>query len=84
MDKIRINLDELLLCLSNAGSDLSHPFQPSSAGCLSYFFLAEQLKLPVEEQKDVFLAALVHDIGALSKGEAGAIESEPDCQQPRI
>ena len=79
MDKIRINLDELLLCLSNA-VDLISPILSNHHQQVAYltFFLAEQLKLPVEEQKDVFLAALVHDIGALSKKERlELIESEP-------
>jgi HD-GYP domain-containing protein (c-di-GMP phosphodiesterase class II) len=43
------------------------------------FRLCEQLGLPIQEQKDVFLAALVHDIGALSHNELlTIIENEPD------
>ena len=79
MDKIRINLDELLLCFSNA-LDLISPILSNHHQQVAYlsFFLAEQVKLPVEEQKDVFLAALVHDIGALSKKERlELIEAEP-------
>ena len=36
------------------------------------------MKLPVEQQKDVFLAALVHDFGVLSKKERlELVETEP-------
>ena len=79
MDKIRINLDELLLCFSNA-LDLISPILSNHHQQVAYlsFFLAEQVKLPVEQQKDVFLAALVHDFGVLSKKERlELVETEP-------
>lgn len=72
MDKFRINLDELLLCFSDA-LDLISPELSNHHQQVSYlsYFLAEQAGLPIEQKKDVFLAALVHDFGVLSKGEAG-------------
>ncbi|HHW29477.1 MAG TPA: HD domain-containing protein [Syntrophomonadaceae bacterium] len=79
MDKIRINLDELLLCFSDA-MDLISPILSNHHQQVAYlsFFLAEQVKLPVEQQKDVFLAALVHDFGVLSKKERlELVETEP-------
>lgn len=70
MDKIKINLEDLLLCMSNA-QDLMSPHLSKHHEKVAYlaFRLAEQMKLPVEQQKDIFLAALVHDIGALSVDE---------------
>lgn len=42
------------------------------------FRLAEQMKLPVDQQYDIYLAALIHDIGALSTKEMlELVESEP-------
>lgn len=67
MDKMRINLQDLLLCLSNAqdliSSNLSMHHQ--KVACIAYR-IAEQLELPVNQRRDIFLAALIHDIGALS------------------
>jgi len=70
MDKIRINLYELLLCLSNAQDLVSHDLSNhhQQVAYLS-FRLAEQLRFPTNQQKSIFLAALVHDIGALSVDE---------------
>lgn len=70
MDKIKINLEDLLLCMSNA-QDLMSPHLSKHHEKVAYlaFRLAEQMKLPTEQQKDIFLAALVHDIGALSVDE---------------
>lgn len=79
MDKIRINLQELLLCISNA-QDLISPDLSNHHQQVAYlsFRLAEQLDLPRPKQKRIFYAALVHDIGALSVNERlEIIETEP-------
>lgn len=79
MDKIRINLQELLLCISNA-QDLINPNLSNHHQQVAYlsFQLAKQLKFPFPKQKEIFLAALVHDIGALSENERlEIIETEP-------
>ena len=76
---IRCNLHELLLCLSNA-QDLISPQLASHQQQVAYlsYRLAEQLDLSAQERKEVFLAALVHDIGALSTNELLSItEHEP-------
>lgn len=79
MEKISINLYELLLSLSNAqdlvSAELANHHQ--QVAYLAYY-LAEQAVLSIEQQKDIVLAALTHDIGALSKEERlELIESEP-------
>jgi HD-GYP domain-containing protein (c-di-GMP phosphodiesterase class II) len=74
-----VTLHELLSCLSKA-QDLVSPVLSNHHERVAYLSirLAEQLKLPIELQKDIFLAALVHDIGALSLDERlETIESEP-------
>lgn len=79
MDKVKISLYELLRCISNA-QDLVSPLlsnHQQQAAYLSYY-LSRKMELPVAEQKDIFLAALVHDIGALSMNERlDIIEKEP-------
>lgn len=79
MEKIRIKMHDLLLCLSDAqdmvSSELSNHHQQTAY--LS-FRLAEHLGLSQKQKCDVYLAALIHDIGALSVGERlEIIESEP-------
>lgn len=79
MDKIRINLHDLLVCISNA-QDLVSAVLANHHQQVAYlaFRLSEQINLPVEQQKDIFLASLVHDIGVLSKRERlELIETEP-------
>ncbi len=68
MDKIRLH--ELLLCLSGA-QDLISPSLTNHHQRVAYlsYRLAEEAGLSAEQQKEVFLAALVHDIGAVSLGE---------------
>lgn len=76
---IRCNLRELLLCLSDA-QDLISPLLARHQQQVAYlsYRLAEQLDLPTQERKEIFLAALVHDIGALSTNELLSItEHEP-------
>ena len=80
MKTIVVTLHELLLCLAKA-QDLVSPELSNHHEKVAYLSarLSEQIKLPLEQQKDVFLAALVHDIGALSLNERlETIESEPD------
>lgn len=79
MDKIRINLRDILLTVSSA-MDLIHTSLSNHHQQVAYlsFKLAEQLNYPLSEQKEIFLAALVHDIGALSENERlEIIETEP-------
>ena len=68
--QLQVNMGDILQCLSKAQSILSpqvgqHQLQ---VAYLAYR-LAEELDLPTEERKEIFLAALVHDIGALSMKE---------------
>ena len=45
------------------------------------FCLAEELSLSYEKHKNIFLAALIHDIGALTIDEKlTLIDSEPFCE----
>ena len=80
MKTIVVTLHELLLCLSKA-QDLVSPELSNHHERVAYLStrLAEQVNLPAEQQKDIFLAALVHDIGALSLNERlETIETEPE------
>lgn len=79
MDKIRINLYDLLTCISNAeiliSTQLSNHQQQ-----VAYlaFRLSEQMNLTINEQYDIFISSLIHDIGALSaKEKLELIEGEP-------
>ncbi|WP_099467668.1 HD domain-containing phosphohydrolase [Konateibacter massiliensis] len=79
MDNMRINLFALLKSVSGA-QDLVSPLLSNHQQQVAYLScrLAERLGLPVEEQRDVFLAGLVHDIGAVSKDQRlEFIENEP-------
>ena len=79
MDKIRINLQDLLGCISGA-QDLVSPKISNHHQQVAYlaFRLAELINLPAEEQKNIYLAALIHDIGTLSTKEMlELIETEP-------
>lgn len=79
MDKIRINLFALLKSISDA-QDLVSPLLSNHHQQVAYlsFRLAKKLGLPIEEQRDIFLAGLVHDIGALSSNKRlEFIEREP-------
>lgn len=79
MEIIKISLYELLKCISNA-QDLVSPLLANHHQKVAYlsYCLAKEMGLPVSEQKDIFLAALVHDIGALSMNERlDVIEKEP-------
>lgn len=79
MDKIRINLYDLLTCISNA-QDLVSTNLLNHHQQVAYlaFRLSEHLNLSIEQQYDTFLAALIHDIGVLStKEKLELIETEP-------
>lgn len=79
MDTIRINLFALLKSISDA-QDLVSPLLSNHHQQVAYLSLqlAKKLELPIEEQRDIFLAGLVHDIGALSSNKRlEIIESEP-------
>lgn len=79
MEKIKISLYELLRCISNA-QDLVSPLLSNHQQQVAYlsYYLSRKMGLPVAEQKHIFLAALVHDIGALSMNERlDIIEKEP-------
>lgn len=79
MDKIRINLYDLLTCFSNT-QDLVSTRLTNHHQQVAYlaFCLSEYIGLPQSEQRDIFLAALIHDIGALStKEKLELIETEP-------
>lgn len=76
---MRINLFALLKSISDA-QDLVSPLLSNHHQQVAYlsFRLANKLKLPIEEQRDIFLAGLVHDIGALSSDKRlEFIEREP-------
>lgn len=79
MDKIRANLYDLIACISKAQDLVSTKLsnhQPQVA-YLS-FRLAEHIGLPTEMRNDIFFAALIHDIGALSSRERlELVELEP-------
>ena len=79
MEKIKISLYDLLKCISNA-QDLISPRLSNHQKQVAYlsYILACEMKLSIIDQRDIFLAALVHDIGALSKSERlEIIEAEP-------
>lgn len=79
MNKIRVNLFELLLCLTNAQDYVSpelsgHQEQVAYLACR----IAEEMKMPLNEIKEIILAGVLHDIGALSSEERiTLIEEEP-------
>ena len=79
MNKLRCNLEELLYMLSDA-QDLISPLLSKHHRQVAYlaFRIAEQSGLSEKDQREVFVAALVHDIGALSTNELLTItENEP-------
>ncbi len=79
LSKIRTSLYRFLLCISNA-QDLVSPVLSNHHQQVAYlaFRISEHIKLPVRRQNEIFLAALVHDIGTLSTDERlEIIETEP-------
>ena len=83
IDRNLINMYELLICLTNAG-DLISPELANHHQQVAYlaFKIAEQLDLPDEQKKELTLASLLHDVGALSLDERlELIENEPMTSQ---
>lgn len=79
LNKVKVNLYKLLQCISTA-QDLVSPKLYNHHQQVAYlsYCLAREMQLPIEQQKDIFLASLVHDIGALSIDERlEVIEEEP-------
>lgn len=79
MDRTRTNLYDLIACISKA-QDLVSTKLSNHQQQVAYlsFRLAEHIGLPVEVRNDIFLAALIHDIGALSSRERlELVEQEP-------
>ncbi|MGB4439158.1 MAG: HD domain-containing phosphohydrolase [Sedimentibacter sp.] len=79
MDKIRINLYDILTCISNT-QDLVSTKLSNHQQQVAYlaFRLSEHINLPIDYQYNIFLASLIHDIGALStKEKIELIETEP-------
>ena len=74
MNRTYINMYDLLLCLSNA-LDLSSPKLVTHHQRVAYlsFTLANKLMLPLEDQKNIYSAAIIHDFGALTVDEKVAI-----------
>ncbi|MGE4353692.1 MAG: HD-GYP domain-containing protein [Oscillospiraceae bacterium] len=77
--QIQINLGDILQCLSKAQSILSPMVgrHQEQVAYLSYQ-LATQLNVSINDIKELFLGALVHDIGALSiKEKIEIIDNDP-------
>lgn len=70
MDKFKVSLYELLKSVSEA-QDLVTPLLSNHHQQVAYlsFKLAQGMGLSVDDQNDIFIAGLVHDIGALSTVE---------------
>lgn len=70
MKKMRINMFDLILCLTNA-ADLVSPEVADHHKQVAYlaFRIAEEFGLSTEQKRDVLLAGLLHDIGAFSVKE---------------
>lgn len=78
MDKIKISIIDLLTSIANA-QDLVSARLSRHQQQVAYiaYRLAEQLGYSDEQKRDVFLAGLIHDIGALStKEKLELIETE--------
>lgn len=74
-----INMYDLVLCLTNA-VDLISPEVADHHQKVAYlsFRIAEKLCLPISQKRDLVLAGLLHDVGALSLDERlDLIENEP-------
>ena len=83
---ISINLSNLLLSLSDA-LDLASPYLAMHQIRTAYIAwqIAEELNLSIEDQENIYTAALLHDVGALSPEEKINIhqfeieDPEPHC-----
>jgi HD-GYP domain-containing protein (c-di-GMP phosphodiesterase class II) len=79
MDKMKINLYELLGCLSGAVDLVSSAVSGHHHKTASLAFrIAQQMELSAEAQRNVYMAGIIHDIGALSlKERLELLEGEP-------
>ncbi|MEW6244844.1 MAG: HD domain-containing phosphohydrolase [Bacillota bacterium] len=78
-----VNMYDLITCLTKA-SDLVSPELAGHHQQVAYlaFKIGEELNLPKNQQKNLMLAGLLHDVGALSFNERLAlIEDEPPNAQ---
>jgi len=83
LDKKLIDMYELILVLTNA-IDISRPELEGHHQKVAYlaFRIGEELNLLISDQKNLFYAGLLHDIGALSIEERFTlIEEEPPGAQ---
>ncbi len=70
MEKLTIKLYDILLCLSNALELLSPKlYNHHQQTTYMSYIIAEHLGLPAERRRDLFYAALIHDIGTLLGSE---------------
>lgn len=79
MDRINVSLYELLKSFS-AAADMVSPLLSNHHQQVAYlsYMLSNEAGLPVKEQRDIFIAGLIHDIGSLSRKERlEIIEEEP-------
>ncbi len=84
--EISINLLNLLLSLSDA-LDLASPYLAlhQMRTALTAWEIAKVMKVPTEDMNDLFIASLLHDVGALSLEEKVSIhqfeeiDTEPHC-----
>lgn len=83
VEKMMINMYDLLICLTNAGDLINHEIADHHQQVAYMAFrIAEQMQLPVVQKKDLTLAGLLHDVGAFSLDERMAlIENEPPSAQ---
>jgi HD-GYP domain-containing protein (c-di-GMP phosphodiesterase class II) len=74
-----INMYDLLICLTDAGDLISHEVANHHQQVAYLAFrIAEQMGLPSDQQKDLILAGLLHDVGAFSLDERlTLIDDEP-------
>ena len=70
MRKMKINMFDLILCLTNA-ADLVSPEIANHHKQVAYlaFRIGEEFGLSSEQKKDILMAGLLHDIGAFSVRE---------------
>lgn len=88
MDKIRINLYDILLSLSNA-VDLVTPELSNHHQMVAYlsFRIAEQMDMSTSDQHDIIIEGLLHDIGAIATKErlySGEIDEYKKDNHPQI
>ncbi|MGI6174996.1 MAG: HD domain-containing phosphohydrolase [Christensenellales bacterium] len=79
IDKTKISMYDLLVCLTNAEDIISHEVADHHQRVAYLAFrIGERLNLPLEQKKNLMLAGLLHDMGAFSLNERlSLIENEP-------